>query len=65
MAQPDELQAGEVIPLSTDERRIITFLQRRAETYREAAMKNPFSFHNVRAKLCEALAGAIDAGKHR
>jgi len=54
-----------VIPLSTDESRIVKFLLARARTYEEAAAANPFSLHSTRAKLCRALAGAINDGKHR
>lgn len=54
-----------MIPLSTDERRIVQYLTLRAELYEKAAQANPFSFHLTRAKLCRALAGAIGEGKHR
>lgn len=54
-----------MIGLSPDERRIVVFLQRRAELYDQAAAANPFSFHRVRATLCRKIAAAISAGKHR
>lgn len=54
-----------MIPLSPDERRILTALERWAAAYEEAYAKNPFSFNAVRAKLCRKIAHAINAGKHR
>lgn len=54
-----------MIPLSSDERRIVVWLQQRAEVYEEAAQANPFSLHRVRANLCRKLSGAISDGKHR
>lgn len=54
-----------MIQLSVDEQRIMHWLRRRAHTYREAAARNPFSFHSVRAKLCDAIADAIAQGLHR
>lgn len=47
------------------ERRIADWLTERAQTYRVAQERNPFSFHGTRAKLCEQLAAAILQGKYR
>lgn len=54
-----------MITLSVDEKRVVTFLRARARTYEAAWAANPFSFHGVRAKLCDKIADAIEAGKHR
>jgi hypothetical protein len=54
-----------VIALSVDEQRIANWLRARARTYEEAYARNPFSFHGIRAKLCNRLADAIEQGKHR
>ena len=51
--------------MSPDERRIADWITARSLTYLEAAERNPFSLHRVRAKLCMALAEAIMDGKHR